>query len=63
MGSGPYQVTLLLDGSDHRAASFDELLRELIAEAAASGSLWIRMTSCLDVDPFQIVHLNDREQS
>lgn len=58
----PCEVVLVLDGSDHRAASLQELLRELIYDAAASGSDWIRMTSSRAVDPSEIVHLNNDER-
>lgn len=59
----PQEMTLLLDGADHRTASLQELLRELIADAASSGNLWIRMTSCRDVDPAEFVRPDDGEQN
>lgn len=58
----PRELVLLLDGSDHRAASLQELLRELIFDAASSGSLWIRMTSCREVDPSEVVRPDDGER-
>lgn len=60
---GHHEVTLLLDGSDHRAASLEELLRELIADAAASGNLWIRMTSARTVDASEFVRPDDGERN
>lgn len=60
---GHHEVTLLLDGSDHRTASLEELLRELIADAAASGNLWIRMTSARDVNASEFVRPDDGERN